>query len=143
MAEQRIVLEDQADPPLLRAARAGILAGDHEPAGIGVFEPGDDAQQGRLAGTGRPQQGNELAGSDAEIDAVQGDEIAEALDDAFQLDAHRNRSMPQYVFSRNAFYAAISSASRRKRHSSRLFSVKVTSARRESSEATAKAPTKS
>ena len=36
---------------------------------------------------------DELAGPDAEIDAVERDEITEALDDAFQLDAHRGSLM--------------------------------------------------
>ena len=89
------MLEDEADPPLLRAARRGVLAGDGEVAFIGIFQPGDDAQQRRLARAGGAEQGHELAGPDAEIDAVERGEIAEALDDAFQLDTHRPSLMDQ------------------------------------------------
>ena len=35
-----------------------------------VLEPGDDAQQGRLAAAGGPDEDDELAVADVEVDAV-------------------------------------------------------------------------
>ena len=72
VAEQRVVLEDEADVPALRAAawsrprRRGSTA----PC-VGHLEAGDDAQQRRLAGAGRAEQRDQLAGRHGEVDAVE------------------------------------------------------------------------
>ncbi len=57
-------------------------------ARIGKFQPGNDAQQGGLARTGRPEQGDEFAGLDLEIHVVERGEVAEFFCDVFYLDAH-------------------------------------------------------
>src|SRR6266481_8538443 len=131
MAEQGIMLKDQADAPFAGTAIGRILAGDIQLARIGEFEPGDDAQQGCLAGARGAQQRHELARGDGEIDPIDGACRFESFDDATQLDAHRLAS---------CLYVCLS---RWKRHSSRRFSAKVTRASKDKSEATAKAPTKS
>src|SRR3712207_8533768 len=51
-------------------------------------KPRDDAQQGRLAAAARAEQRGQLPGRDREVDVLEGDEVAEALADAGDLDAH-------------------------------------------------------
>ena len=53
---------------------------------VGDLEAGDDAQRRRLAGAGGAEEGEELAGGDAEVDALQRAEAAVVLDDAFEED---------------------------------------------------------
>src|SRR5690242_18868250 len=67
----------------------GLDALDIDPTGVGPLEAGDDAQQGRLTAARRPEQGGELSGRDGDGDVVEGDESAEALADATDLDTHR------------------------------------------------------
>ena len=57
--ERGVVLEDEADVALLRRQRRRVFAGDLDRAGVGLFETGDDAQQGRLAAAARTEQGGE------------------------------------------------------------------------------------
>ena len=56
---------------------------------VGSLEPGQDAQQRRLARAARAQQRDELAAADVEVDAVEHDVVAERLGDAAQR--HRQR----------------------------------------------------
>jgi len=88
VSEQRVMLKDEADVALagMHAGRVVAVKGDR--AGVRRLEAGDDTEQRRLAGAGRPEQRQQLAGVDLEVDAVDGDKIAEALGDAGQLDAH-------------------------------------------------------
>ena len=79
--EGGVVLEDEADVPLLRRERGRVLAGDQDLALVRPLEPGDDPEQGRLAGAARPEQRGERAAFDLERDVVEGDEVAEALRD--------------------------------------------------------------
>ena len=83
MAEQRVVLEHEADLALASVRVGRVLAVEARrcPAS-GDFEPGDDPQQRRLAGPRRPEQREQFAGLDVEVDVVDGDEAAEALGDA-------------------------------------------------------------
>src|SRR5439155_16483308 len=48
--ERRVVLEDEPDPALLRAAAGHLLLRDVDRARIRALEAGDAAQQRRLAG---------------------------------------------------------------------------------------------
>ena len=89
VAEQRVVLEDEAHLALARVHAGRIVAVKGDGAGIRRLKPGDDAQQRRLAGARRPEQRQQLAGFDPEIDAVDCDKFAEALRDAGQLDTHQ------------------------------------------------------
>jgi len=84
--EQRVALEDRVD----RAA-VGRQGGDVPPAqqhlaGVGQLQPGDDAQEGRLAAARGAQDGDELAASDCQGDAAQDFRAAEALADSLQPD---------------------------------------------------------
>ena len=60
-------------------------AADDDIAGARRVEPGGEVQQGRLAGAGRPHDGGEGAGSDLEVEPVEGRDgggaVAEALGD--------------------------------------------------------------
>ena len=87
--ERRVVLEDEADVALLRRQVGGVDVLDLDPAGVGLLEAGDDAQEGRLATAGGAEQGRELPGRDAEGDVVERDEVAESLADTADLDAQR------------------------------------------------------
>jgi hypothetical protein len=91
VAEQRVVLEHEADVPFARAPRQRILAIEGNLAGIGPVEAGDDAQQRGLAGTGRTEQRQQLAIVDLEIDAIEGFEATELLDEIPDFNGHLRR----------------------------------------------------
>jgi hypothetical protein len=52
---------------------------DGRAAGVRAREAGQDVDEGRLAGTVRPQQPEELAGADFQIDAAQGVQLPEVF----------------------------------------------------------------
>ena len=56
VAEQRVVLEDEADVALAGMQVGGLGAGEQDVALIGRFHAGDDAQQRRLAAAGGTEQ---------------------------------------------------------------------------------------
>ena len=60
--EERVVLEHEPDAAVAGVALGGVLALEDHRAGVGRLEPGDDAQQRRLARPGRPEQRDQLAG---------------------------------------------------------------------------------
>ena len=65
MREERVVLEDQADPALLRRGDGGGRGNDgavqRDGAAVGGFEPGDEAQQGGLATAALADQREQLS----------------------------------------------------------------------------------
>ncbi len=132
MAEEGVVLEDEADAALAGVERGGVLAVEVDGAAVGGIQPGDDAEEGGFAATGGTEQSDEGAGWDGEGDAVQGLEGAEGLDDVAGFDAHGVSSGR----------AAARSHARWARHSTMFFTTRVTSASMAKSEATAKAPAK-
>ena len=69
VAEQRVVLEHEADVALADAARQRVVAVEQHLSLVRPFEAGDDAQQRRLAGARRAEQRNQLAGLDVQVDA--------------------------------------------------------------------------
>jgi hypothetical protein len=74
--EEGVVLHDDPDPAALRGDERGGAgdepAADGDGARIGRFEPGDEAEEGGLAAPARPQDSDELAGLDLQVDAVEG-----------------------------------------------------------------------
>ena len=62
------------------------LAADLDLAAVWPLEPGDDAQERRLAGPRRPQQRRERAVGNVDRDVVESEEVAEALRDVVDLD---------------------------------------------------------
>jgi hypothetical protein len=88
VAEQRVVLEDEADLAFAHVGAGRVLAVEQHAAGIGYLEAGDDAQQGRLARAGGAEQRHQLAVADVEVEVVADDGGAEALVEIPDLDAH-------------------------------------------------------
>src|SRR2546428_196757 len=86
---QRVALEHHRDVPRAGLALRDVDAfHDHAPC-IVRLEAGENTQRRRLARARGSQQGEELAGRDRQIDAVQHRHGAVPLDDAFELDAPR------------------------------------------------------
>ena len=88
VAEQRVMLEHQADAAFARVHREEILAIAPYAAAVGMVQPGQDAQQGGLAGTGWPQQGKELARRDRQADIVQRGKVAVAASQVGKFQGH-------------------------------------------------------
>ena len=86
--EERVVLEHRVDVALVGRAIRHILPAEQHAAARGPFEARDHAQTRGLARPGRPEQREELAAPDVEVDCVDGDERAEMLRHAVQPDAH-------------------------------------------------------
>ena len=53
---------------------------------VGLVRTGEDLDQGRLAGAVLAEQAVHLAGADVEVDAVEGADARELLDDAVHLE---------------------------------------------------------
>ena len=88
VGEERQVLEDDLDAERLGLVRRQLLMGypiyDDHAAGIGRMHPGENLDQGRLAGAVLPHQAMDLARLDRPVDGVEGDRPPEALSDAGQ-----------------------------------------------------------
>ena len=85
--EQRVVLEHEPEPPLLRRLVRVLLAVDPDAAAVGLFEPGDHPQHRALARAARPEQRRDVAVVRLEADVVHGGERAEALGQVLDDDA--------------------------------------------------------
>ena len=90
--EERIVLEDGVDVPVVRGPAGDVDAAELHAAGVGALEAGDDPERRRLARPGGPEHGEELAASDLQVDPVHGDDVAVGLPDSAQDDVGRDRS---------------------------------------------------
>src|SRR5690606_7280208 len=90
VAEQGIVLEHEADIALLHALFGGVLVAEEDAAGRGPLEPGNEAQQGGLAGAGRAQQRNQLARDNIQRHIVQGRKAIEFLADVLYPYFHKS-----------------------------------------------------
>ena len=88
MLEESVVLEDEPDATALRGQRRRVVVVEKNSSLSRNFKACDDAQQGRLAGSGRPEQRNELAVFDGETGAAQSTGPAEVLGDIDEADAH-------------------------------------------------------
>ena len=79
MGIERIGLEHHGEAALGGRQIADVDAVDLDPAAGRVLEPGDQPQQGRFAATRRPDEDDELAGLDLEVDRGNDDVLAEGL----------------------------------------------------------------
>jgi hypothetical protein len=138
VAEQRVVLEDEADVALAGMQVRGLGAGEQDLALSAVSMPAMMRSSG-LAAAGRAEQGDQFAGRDVEVDVVERDEIAEALGDVADFDTHRpfvsghrHWRWHQFGIQHVGFFFM--------RHSTMVLATSVTSASRASTEAAAKAP---
>jgi hypothetical protein len=77
--KQRVMLKHKPDVTFAGGARQRIFAVELHLARIGPIQPGDDAQQRRLAGTRWSQERQQFAGAHFEIDAVECGKIAKAF----------------------------------------------------------------
>src|SRR5436309_1752185 len=82
--EQRVVLEDRVRVPRVRRHVGHVAAGKLDAAAVRPLEAGDEAEQRRLAGAGRPEEGEELALVDDEVHARHREDRAVALADALE-----------------------------------------------------------
>jgi hypothetical protein len=64
--EQRIMLEDEADIALLHGLSEASHRRRRDAPAVGMFQPGDQPQQRRLAGTGRAEQRDQFARADVQ-----------------------------------------------------------------------------
>ncbi len=71
MREQRVVLEHHADVALVRRQERHVAVAEMDRARRGLNEAAEDAEQRGLAGSGRPEQGDELARRDVQGDVIQ------------------------------------------------------------------------
>ena len=76
MREQRIVLEHHADAALVRRDVVDRPAAELDLAMRRGLETGQHHQAGRLARTGRPEHGDELAGLDIEVQVFDDERLA-------------------------------------------------------------------
>ena len=77
--ERGVVLEDEADVAVLHAYARGVLARDQDPPCVGLLEPGDHAQQGRLSRAAGTEEGRQAAVGHVDGDVAERDEVPEAL----------------------------------------------------------------
>ena len=82
------MLKHETDVAIARRLVGDVLVVADDRARVGDFEPGDDAQQRRLAGAGRAEQREQLAVRHVEADAVERGEVAELLRNVVDGDAH-------------------------------------------------------
>ncbi len=78
VGEQGIALEDGVHRPFVRGCRRHVDPVDHDRPGVGSLEPGDQPERGGLPAARRPEQREELAIVDPEIDVVDRGDIAES-----------------------------------------------------------------
>src|SRR6201999_1754799 len=84
--EQRVGLEHGVDRTLVRGIPRDVAAVEFDAAGVRLFEAGDHAQRRRLTATRRPEQRVELPGRYVEVDARNGGDSGEGLDQTLQPD---------------------------------------------------------
>ena len=86
VGEEGVVLEDRVDVALVRRQPGDVLAAQLDEAARRLLEAADHAQRGRLAAARGAEEREELPAADLEVDAVDGDDITEALRDVDEPD---------------------------------------------------------
>src|SRR5271167_3047863 len=87
--EKRVELKYEAYVPLARRLVGDVLAVELHGSAIGKFEARNDAEKGRLPRTGWPEQRDELAVRDFQVNILQRCETPKILPNATNADAHR------------------------------------------------------
>src|SRR5207244_10626147 len=88
VAEERVMLEHEADMAFAGAARQRILAVERHLTSVRPVEAGDDAEQRGLAGPGRAEQRQQLAIGNPEVDIVERGEVAKLFREVFDFNRH-------------------------------------------------------
>ena len=70
--EDGVALEDHRDPAAARRQVGRVAAADPDAPAVDLLEPGEAAEQRRLAAAGGPEEDDELAVGDLEVDVVDG-----------------------------------------------------------------------
>jgi hypothetical protein len=83
--EQRVLLEDGVDVTPVRGRAHRVGSADQDLALVRLLEAGDQPQRRGLAAARRPQERQELALADLQVDGVDCRESAEALRHGTQL----------------------------------------------------------
>src|SRR2546430_15097350 len=86
MGEQRVGLKDHADVAPVRGQAGHVVASDHDPALVRLFESGEQAQGRGFAAAGRPKQGHQLARRKGQRQAVERGDRAVAADESLEPD---------------------------------------------------------
>ena len=82
------MLEHEAHAAVAGVAHGRVFALEEDLAAVGALQPGDDAQQARLAGAGGAEQGHQLARGHGDAHVVHGQEGAEGLGDVADFNRH-------------------------------------------------------
>src|SRR5664279_367849 len=130
MLEQGIMLEDEPNAPFTDFLIGNVAAveKDRPAARVGGFHAGDHPQKCCLAATAWPEQRDEFAGFHFEIDMVERLELTEGFVDAANFDAHGIRTPSAWCVTLLLVW-----------RSTIVCTIKVTTARRASKDATLKA----
>jgi hypothetical protein len=91
MAEQRVVLEDEADTTVAHGKPGGVLLAEQDAPRRRCLQTRDQAQEGRLARARRAQQRQQLARLDGEIDMLDRDRTVEGLGETLGADRDSGR----------------------------------------------------
>ena len=75
MGVQGVVLEHQADAPVLRREACHIVLSKEDLTGRWLFQAADQVQGGALAAAGGAQQADELAVRNFKVEVVDGDDV--------------------------------------------------------------------
>jgi hypothetical protein len=75
--EQRVLLEHQTEPSLVRGHRGEIFAVPADASPVEPLEAGHGPQERRLTGAARPEHRHRLARPERQRDAVEGGAVAE------------------------------------------------------------------
>ncbi len=86
MVEQGVALEDGVHVALVGRQRCDVLTGQQHRALAGVAEAADHAERGGLAAARGAEQGEEVAGLDVEVQAVDGVGVRVLLGDTVEPD---------------------------------------------------------
>ena len=86
MREERVALEHGVDVAPVRRDADGVDAADEDLALVRLLEAGHEPKRSGLAATGRPEQGEELALADLEVDRIDRRDRTEALRRVAELD---------------------------------------------------------
>src|SRR5581483_5114460 len=89
--EQRVRLEHHPHVALVGRDVRDVLAVDDDAAAVRAVEAGDEPERGRLAAARRPEQRQELALSERDVDAVQRPDGAEVAMQVLQLEKSHGR----------------------------------------------------
>ncbi len=87
--EQAVALEHHAQAALVRRQAGDVAVADHDPAGVGPLEAGDQTQCRRFAAPGRAQQRQHFAGLHVQLQWLQHLHGAKTLADPVQPERRR------------------------------------------------------